>query len=105
MGDQHRFSRNKIYIELLALVLYPTKPPISNARTRMRKVPCPFRTWTFTVLLVSVAVLGGTCWIGRGFRKVCALLFFYNHEKDFYTYFIKHDCLQYNSCGDYMDSV
>ena len=26
----------------------------------MRKVPCPFRTWTFTVLLVSVAVLGGT---------------------------------------------
>ena len=49
----------------------------------MRKVPCPFRTWTFTVLLVSVAVLGGTCWIGRGFRKVCALLFFSTMKKIF----------------------
>ena len=33
----------------MALVLLSSKSPISHARTRMRKVPCPLRTWTFIV--------------------------------------------------------
>ena len=58
----------------------------------MRKVSCPVWDVDFAVSCLRRRLLGRDLRDGTRISEGLRPFILSNHEKDFYTYFIKHDC-------------
>ena len=88
--SNYRFSK-KIYIELFALVLSLRNRQFQVTRTSSEEFNVRLGHGLFRKL-VSNAVLGGTFKEDEDLGRSAPFFILSKHEKDFYTYFIKHDC-------------
>ena len=99
-SDSHNLKYN---IELLALVLSDRIRQIQNARTRMRKVPCPVWDVDFNRITCRRCGSWRNLIRGRDFRKVCALFLFPQIMKR-YLIFLRKD-IEYSPRQEYLYQV
>ena len=77
MGEQLPILEIKYNIELLALVLHLRNRQFHTREQECEKVPCPLRTWTFTISCLCGRCLAIPELRDETNRKVCALFIFY----------------------------